>query len=296
MLMKIERMSAAECERELAEIEARKSEVADEIAAIRPPGEAPPALATGAYPDYDPLASAGPEYRRVALEGAPAELVELERKHEELEAEERQLYLRDDHLKRRLAAARDEEARAAAPGELKRLAGEFDEMVSRAERAIAEAKEAVGACSSWVRAVERQQDLTGERGDVLTVEQFHRLGIVMRHRVVEVAVHEVPEPGGMYGRFAKKPALFNSRSDALRAAKRLLPTPNPGLIAKMKGRVKSLTGLGMDGGQSLTAGEYQVRQDLDEWHRERVDLIAAGHLEEAGSLEPGSKKRLQAAG
>lgn len=301
MAKAIEKMSAAECEKEIARIKAREKEVGAAIAEIEPPPEFKPnpGVPVEAYRNFDPLAGAGPEYRRVALEGTPAELIELGRKYEEAKAEANQLYLRRDRLERRLAAAKDEEARAAAPGELKRLAGEIDERVARAERAIAEAKEALADCVSWLAAVERHQKVIGVRGDVLTVEQFRRLGLVLRHRVVETTEHELEHFRGMIGNTVRRPALFRSRAEAVRAAKRLLPAPNPGLIAKVKRKLTTFTSLNVDANRTLTADERRVEADLDEWHRERLDLIAAGHLDEVDNLEPtkpGSKERFRVAG
>lgn len=289
--------TSAEAEELVRDLSARIQEVGERIRAIAPPPPAPPARSPGYGRDFDPLKGAGAEYARVALHGTPAEMIALEEERAALEAEELQLLHRRDRLKEIAKTAKEREQVEAAPAELKKLAAEVDDRIERAERAIQEAMEAIDACSSWVRAVEEQQKLIGKTGDVLNVEQFRRLGLVLRHRVIEMTVHEVGEPGS-YGSFVKKPALFNSRTDAMRAVRSLLPAPNPGLISKIKDRFASFTSLNTDTHRPMSANEHQVRQDLDDWHRARLDLIAAGQLEEAGSLQPtpaGSQKRFQAA-
>ena len=297
----IEKLTAAEAEKELAKVEKRIAELNAEIAEIKPPPPAPPAPAgaPGAFRDFDPLAGAGPEYRRVVLEGTPAELVELQRRHQELEAEAVQLAHRRHALQRRLATARDEEARAEAPRELERLAAEFEGVVSRAEKALEEAKAALDACSAWVSRVERQQDLAGARGNMLSAEQFRRLGIVLRHRIIEETEHVLEHYGGMYGNTVRRPALFRSRAEAVRLAKRLLPEPNPGLIERVRRKLRAVTTLtAADSYRQTEPSQHAIEADLEEWHRTRLDLIASGALEEAERLEPtkpGAKDRFKAA-
>src|SRR5690606_5083533 len=89
----IHQLTAAEAKAEIAQIRARQKEIAARRAEIQPPippRPAPPGAAAGGggyrY-DPDPLKGAGPEYRRVILEGSPENLLRLELELRDLDAE-----------------------------------------------------------------------------------------------------------------------------------------------------------------------------------------------------------------
>lgn len=270
---KIERLTAAQCTAELGRVERRQREIAARIETIRPPSDVPTALdAERARRDeYDSLRGAGEEYRAAALDGDPEDLLELIREHETLGSEQIQLFHRADALERRKRAAEEEEAKAAAPGELKKLTAAADQTIERAERALADARAALAACGEWMREVERVQEVLETEGGVLSPVQFRRLGLVLRHRVEETTEHELINYMSMVGRSAFRPALFRTRTDALRAARSLLPAADSGLLE----RVRSVLGRGS-----------REAEELERWNERRLDLIASGEVEEAAELTP----------
>lgn len=261
----IEKLTAQECQERLDAIEARFAEIREWRDRHKPPKPQPSGPRYGR--DVDILEGASPEYRRIMLEGTPEEGAEMERQREALETEGAQLAVRRDHLERRKKQAEHEEELGAAPKRLEARRKELPEKLDHAEAAVREARDALVGLEEWLRAVHQDRDLLEDDTRFLEPAELHRLGVLLRHRVVEKDEWTVMRDGAE----RKVPAIFNSPEQARKAVD-LLGAPDQSWFQ----RLLKAFGLG-DESRRRPQDERRVRAQVNE---ERVKFLAAGRPED----------------
>jgi hypothetical protein len=182
----LEQLTSAECRARLQELEGRRAELAARLARIRgPQGPATP---------QDPAPGCGSEYRRVLEAGSGREMLELRGRSEELAAELALLDWRSDRIRSRKTVAEAEEARAAAPGALKKLLADLAARLDAYEAALAEFQQASDALAAIEQEIPRLRGVTGQTGRCIDAETLLRWGLLRNHRVERVAaVERVPD-------------------------------------------------------------------------------------------------------
>lgn len=160
-MTKIDKMSSQQAAKARTEAEKRHKEVRARLAQIRPSThEARAKVGAGPGTDPDSLAGAGPEYRKVVLEGTPDDMAKLEEEHRRLEAEGRQLAHRISSLRQREKHAAHEEAVREAPARAKAGLDALPDILDRVDALLVELADALDEKEARVREIEAARKLT----------------------------------------------------------------------------------------------------------------------------------------
>lgn len=170
-------MNSKQIAADLAANDTRRSELAAELESIRGPKPqlAPPDAGRTGWQPGDPLEGASEEYRRIALEGSPDEMVELTQRRDRIEAEISQLLFRRQDLKRRLATAIEEDRKKAAPGDAKKAAKAFSAALDKRDAARVALQEAEEELSQLMATIRGARELVGPEVAAITPLELRRL-------------------------------------------------------------------------------------------------------------------------
>lgn len=291
--MKIEKMTATQAEKALQEAEAAVKRLLARREEIKaPPQRTPvPAAAGIGSPQRDPFEDAGPEYRRVALEGTPQEMAALTREWQDLQAEATQLDHRRAALRQRIQAARLEEARAAAPRKARKLLEELPDIIDRVDDALEALADAMEAREGVLRELDAARALLADGDQVyfspevlrrVWASEFSWHGIRLGPSILrkmestrsEALEYLVPAltSSGMEGQKIIRPALVKQARERLAPpprsiVERLLSTfrkPQPGSlmeVQRQRNEEEALEGLARNRVRAICAGRLD---DLDE--------------------------------
>lgn len=271
--------SSAECAKLTRELNALIEDEAPEREASRPP--MPEMRYRGDGGAYSVTGDPGADYRAAAERGDEKALQKLAARSAMLDTRHTRAVELLDALKERQKAAQEEEALAAAPAKAKELVKAIPEALDRLEDAAAALSAAQTELAAMNRDLQQQRELAGEDSASLDVLTFRRLGLALAYRLDQ------------------REDLFGSFELALKAARAILPPPQPGLIERIRRR---LNFSGNTDSFRKPASEAAVDSDLGVWWRERLKLITAGEIEAAEALEPtdpnlpGRRRRFAPAG
>lgn len=253
-----------DCDELIRQLDALVQSEAAERAATAPPGQTADYRGDGAtvLVKTEP----GPRWAASADAGDHAEAARLEQLHNVLAHRHHRAATLRQQLQARRTVAVQEERRASAPGELRAMANALPAILDRTESALQEAQDALAELERWRLDAVAFHRLLPADAAVLDPQTFRRLGLALRHRVVEEDTRTL---FGLHGGARTIPGLFASQ-DLARDTVRLLGPAPESLFDKMRKRLQ---------GEYPAVAEAAERSARSEFNEVRLAKIAAGDID-----------------